>query len=459
MPPRGTFHALGLSALLTRHGGNDVEPRTLALLTLVVLAAPLALAETAGTIDAIALPDTLEAAPGTRVATVLLLHNTHPSAVSLQMSYHSPAADKVSYDNWTVTIPAGEKREVRATIVTDANATTARTIKLGGRDTAAGVDALVTVTLKPRLPTTATARDAPLKLTLAHPPELVAGVGGTIIFRIENLGETAHPATLKVSPPRGFALAEPPPTQKVPARGRVEVPVELRDARPEATLGEVAGAAYLAEAPAVTELRFMGHVVAPPAPPPSQGPGEAAAAATEALPATLPGGAALAATASVGSLAALAWATRRKWSWILLALYTRLRPQKLLESPVRAKVVALVKERPGITFGELQRRLGVGAGTLTHHARMLEKGGILFSSPDGQQRRFYHVGNGYVPPVGSVGERALDALAQGPKSATELASILGVSRQLLHYHVKKLVAQGKVQAVPDGRDLLLTRAA
>lgn len=156
-----------------------------------------------------------------------------------------------------------------------------------------------------------------------------------------------------------------------------------------------------------------------------------------------------------GAVGLLAW-IRHKWPWALAALSTRLLPSRVLALPMRERIVALVRERPGITFGELRRALRVGAGTLTYHARVLEKAGVIFSRPDGQTRRFYPVGAGPVEATPPLSERALTALRErGPMRASDLARELGVSRQALHYHLKRMMEEGTLVGRPEGRDLVL----
>jgi DNA-binding transcriptional ArsR family regulator len=157
------------------------------------------------------------------------------------------------------------------------------------------------------------------------------------------------------------------------------------------------------------------------------------------------------------SAGALAFA-RKRWPLLLSPLYTRLAKARILEQPTRERIAETVKAEPGITFGELQRRLGLAAGQLTHHARKLEEAGVLYSSPDGQARRFFHVGQGRVEAVPPLRDRALEMLSRRAMTLSELATELGVTKQALHYHVKKLEEAGVVAASPQGELVLVLRA-
>lgn len=154
-----------------------------------------------------------------------------------------------------------------------------------------------------------------------------------------------------------------------------------------------------------------------------------------------------------GGAGVVAWLHRR-WPLALVGLYTRLLPSSVLTQPLRERIAQAVRERPGIPFGELKRALGMGSGTLTHHARVLEDAGVLFSTTDGQARRFYLVGHGRVEATPPLDERALQTLRErGPMSASDLARALGVSRQSLHYHLKRMLQEGRLQGGPRGREL------
>lgn len=206
-------------------------------------------------------------------------------------------------------------------------------------------------------------------------------------------------------------------------------------------------------APATLEIPF--EVVRPirlPAVEASPPPATAEESAAQGVPLLAVGGA-LAVAGAGASAAGLWWASRRGWAVPLLApLYTRIAKNRVLDQPTRERIARLVQDEPGITFSELSRRVDVAAGQLTHHARMLEDAGVLFSTRDGQQRRFFHVGHGRVDAVPPMAERALARLQEaGPMSVSDLARALGTSRQALHYHAKKLADEGRVSLDEQGR--------
>lgn len=164
---------------------------------------------------------------------------------------------------------------------------------------------------------------------------------------------------------------------------------------------------------------------------------------------------------AVGAGAVLTAAAWRRWPVLgLLPLYARLQPRRALEHPRRAAMLALVQHEPGLTLADLQRRLDLPNGALRHHVRLLEVAGMLRTVPDGALRRLYPTAAPRVAPTPGLGERALATLrARGPMRASALAEELGVSRQSLHYHLKRLEKAGKVVSERGAGELLVHAAA
>lgn len=156
--------------------------------------------------------------------------------------------------------------------------------------------------------------------------------------------------------------------------------------------------------------------------------------------------------ASVGVLAAGVAVARRAWPLAFAGMYARIARSRLLDHPTRARLRALVEERPGITHNELMRATGLGAGTLQHHARRLEAAGALLTVEDGQRRRYYAPGAQVPEARGALDARIIHLVARaGRARPAALATALGVSRQAAHYHVKRLVASGELVAEREGR--------
>jgi DNA-binding transcriptional ArsR family regulator len=142
--------------------------------------------------------------------------------------------------------------------------------------------------------------------------------------------------------------------------------------------------------------------------------------------------------ASVAASVALAWKCLVPMAW-------RLDRRRVLEHPLRARLLALAKERPGLSVQEAAVELGVAPGTALHHLRVLEHAGVLASRREGRHRRILPVALSAAET-----ERAI-ALAQ-PRSAAlyglvlqrpgiglrEAARSLGVPVSSLVWHVERL---------------------
>lgn len=94
------------------------------------------------------------------------------------------------------------------------------------------------------------------------------------------------------------------------------------------------------------------------------------------------------ATAGLAAYAALRW----RYLLGLVPMYSRLSKADLLDNEVRAELVELVEENPGLSQGELCEAVDAGWGNTTYHLQRLEQAGFLRSEKQGHHRRFYRAG-------------------------------------------------------------------
>ena len=131
-------------------------------------------------------------------------------------------------------------------------------------------------------------------------------------------------------------------------------------------------------------------------------------------------------------------------SVLMAPLYLRIPEPELLNSSLRGSIYSVVVQSPGLTFTEIRGQVGAASGTLQHHLRVLERGGALRRVRVGKYTRFYPATSRALrlsPPE----ERIARALAQlGPSTQATLGRMLGMSRQLVHYHVEHLEGRGVV---------------
>lgn len=128
----------------------------------------------------------------------------------------------------------------------------------------------------------------------------------------------------------------------------------------------------------------------------------------------------------------------------------------------RNEILKRIQDRPGITFRELARELGIGIGDLQYHLHRLEKERRVFSRKFGKRR--------YIFPEGfekdlqrliiaiSTGtrRRILLLLMDGPLSQSEIARKLGISQPTVSYHMGELLKLGIVDAIKDGKSVIYT---
>lgn len=304
----------------------------------------------------------------------------------------------------------------------------------GVADDATQAPAPATATPLPTLTLELLSRD------LGAPP----GTNVVLTAYVENAGEAPAQARLAVLAP---ALRVEPAelTALVPPGARVAVAFTL--AVPEdAALGTVFDGALRLDDGATVSFAVAASASEPMA---------AVVAAPDGSPSLL------GALASVAVGAAIALVVWRRWPGLgLVALYARLAARRALEHPRRARMLDTLRASPGMTLAQLQRATGLSNGVARHHVALLQAAGAIRVVRDGSRRRLWPTEAPRVEGAPELGERVLDALAaRGPMRAGELAAELGVSRQALHYHLKKLERAGRVVARRDAAGVVVEPAA
>lgn len=92
---------------------------------------------------------------------------------------------------------------------------------------------------------------------------------------------------------------------------------------------------------------------------------------------------------SVVLIGALVFALHKLMVPGLLSLYSRLAAPRLLDQRVRADIVELVRNEPGLLLNRIAHRLEVGQGALRHHVRLLLAAGILAEFRSGRHRSLF----------------------------------------------------------------------
>jgi len=126
----------------------------------------------------------------------------------------------------------------------------------------------------------------------------------------------------------------------------------------------------------------------------------------------------------------------------------------------RNEILEYIRNRPGVTFRELARELGLGIGDLQYHLRRLEKEGKVFSRKVGRRR--------YIFPAGFEEEsqrllmaistetrrKILLLLMEGPLTQGEIARKLKLSQPTVSYHMRELEKLDVVKADRKGKSVV-----
>jgi len=154
-------------------------------------------------------------------------------------------------------------------------------------------------------------------------------------------------------------------------------------------------------------------------------------------------------TIIIGVIIAVLWRLRVVWfPMFILWCYTKLRKDEVLDNFLRGRIYEYVRLNPGDAYTDIKRNLDLSNGPLLYHLAVLEREGLVRSVQQGSRKRFYP-NDVAVPENGglhTLQARILEALRGEPGVAvTELASVLGVSRHVALYHIRKLVRSDLVR--------------
>ncbi len=148
---------------------------------------------------------------------------------------------------------------------------------------------------------------------------------------------------------------------------------------------------------------------------------------------------------------------RTSFGALFFPLYTRLRRERVLDHFVRGQIYGAVRTRPGLSFAELRRLLGLSNGSLAYHLQVLEVQGFLRSYRDGVRRCYVSAEVTQAPePEGirlsDLQHRLLERLRRDPEATQQsLATEVGVTQQCVSYNLLFLRRQGAVDRVREGR--------
>jgi uncharacterized membrane protein/predicted transcriptional regulator len=138
-----------------------------------------------------------------------------------------------------------------------------------------------------------------------------------------------------------------------------------------------------------------------------------------------------------------------------LPLYSKIRREEVLDQYTRGKIHGYIIANPGEHYNSLKAQLDLKNGTLAYHLRVLEREGYVKSARDGPFKRFYPQ-EAVVPKnrseFSSIQEIVLENVRASPGiTQNDVAVRMGVSSQVVNYHIRNLVRAGRIRLQREGR--------
>ena len=152
----------------------------------------------------------------------------------------------------------------------------------------------------------------------------------------------------------------------------------------------------------------------------------------------------------IGIIIVALWRLRVLWfPWFIMWCYTKLRRDEVLDNFARGEIYGFIRLNPGESYSDIKRSLGLAAGELTYHLAVLQRTGLVRSVADRARKLFYPTD---VPVPQNGGDlralqiRIVGILKEDPGIAvSDLAGLLGVSRHVALYHLRKLASADYVR--------------
>jgi len=122
-------------------------------------------------------------------------------------------------------------------------------------------------------------------------------------------------------------------------------------------------------------------------------------------------------------------------------------------------VLGCILGKPGANYTTMKRRLNMNNGSLSWHLNKLEKDELIKSLVQGTRKRYYPVemplpeeDGGELP---DIEKRLQEAASKGEGVlVSDLASQLGISRQLALYHLRTMHGKGFITLERRGLHLV-----
>ncbi|MFO8051543.1 MAG: winged helix-turn-helix transcriptional regulator [Thermoplasmatota archaeon] len=134
------------------------------------------------------------------------------------------------------------------------------------------------------------------------------------------------------------------------------------------------------------------------------------------------------------------------------SIYSKLSRKDILNHEIRGLIRGYIIANPGDHYSSIKRNLDLNNGTLAYHLRVLEQNGFVKSMYDGIYKRYYpsNVNISKLKKNVSKQEEIFNIILENPGITMEhIGRMIGVSRQVVNYHVKNLIRAGVVDYMRD----------
>jgi predicted transcriptional regulator len=144
------------------------------------------------------------------------------------------------------------------------------------------------------------------------------------------------------------------------------------------------------------------------------------------------------------------------------ALFSRIQGERILENPVRQRVLETIRAGPGVCIGEVRDRTGVAWGTAVYHLHRLERTGVVVSVRQKGARRYFAANTPVSRHRGDIAalahptaQRIAQLVHQRPGiDQSGVCRALGLLNPAASKHLGRLQALGLVAAERAGRSRL-----
>ena len=135
-----------------------------------------------------------------------------------------------------------------------------------------------------------------------------------------------------------------------------------------------------------------------------------------------------------------------------IPLYSRITNGQVLKQDTRKNIYDYIASNPGIYFSSIMKELKLKNGVTSYHLAMLEREGYVKSKYIGLYKRFYVNGASTQDvPQSKIRREIIQIIMDNPGiTQTKIASSLGVSNQVVNYHIGILGKANFIKIVKDG---------